>query len=316
MFSFFNKKKKRLWISVLTSFDSERLVRAVDSIYKQDQELFDYKINVVVNTPNKDYMEEVQKKIKDNFNDINVIETESNGKTGRGKNSAIELFKMEKENFDYIFLIDGDDFLYPTAFEQLNKTMKKKPDVLGLQSSDIFMKHKEAPSSKLFHKIEGDVYLNSWGDREENLMIKFPKDINKKVTDQYPPDRILLLSSKIVEENELFYPENLKAFEDYAFSVKALMLSYENGYKYLHINNSYIYAYDKTNENAVTRREDDYEEQIAKINRDFPKTIERALECGFEMDFKMVDMMKLQSPKNFGIEEKINFIKGSLINCK
>ena len=69
--------------------------------------------------------------------DVEIIQTVSNGKPGMGHNSVINLFKHRLQ-YDYMLLLDGDDFLYPSALEQLSKCFKKqkKIDMLLLKSAD------------------------------------------------------------------------------------------------------------------------------------------------------------------------------------
>ena len=54
-----------------------------------------------------------------------------------GHNSVIKLFK-NRIQYDYMLLLDGDDFLYPSALEQLEKCFKIHThiDMISLKSTD------------------------------------------------------------------------------------------------------------------------------------------------------------------------------------
>ena len=79
----------------------------------QFYDYFEFKVNVIVNSINPEYYGKVSDMISTRFPKANYIETKSNGKPGKGKNSGIDLFKKEGHDYDYIFLIDGDDFFIP-----------------------------------------------------------------------------------------------------------------------------------------------------------------------------------------------------------
>ena len=110
-------------ITILSSFNEYILYETYNSVINQKNHNLKYNIIIVVNSLNKNYYEDVLKKFKNI--DVEIIETKSNGKPGMGHNSCINLFKIRKE-YNYMIMIDGDDFLYPYALNQLNKCFEKK----------------------------------------------------------------------------------------------------------------------------------------------------------------------------------------------
>ena len=81
-------------ITLLTSSNSKLLKLSYNTIKKQINHNFNYTIVIVVNTLNTEYFEEVLNEFKDI--EVEIIETESNGKPGKGHNSLFEIFKKKK----------------------------------------------------------------------------------------------------------------------------------------------------------------------------------------------------------------------------
>ena len=109
-------------ITLLSSSNEKLLKLSYNSIIKQLNHYLNYTIILVINTLNNTYINDVKKEFE-NIN-IEIIETQSNGKPGMGHNSLFTIFK-NKPQYDYLIPIDGDDFLYPYALQQLSKTIIK-----------------------------------------------------------------------------------------------------------------------------------------------------------------------------------------------
>ena len=122
-------------IIILTSVNEKLLKITYNSIIEQKNHNLNYNIIINVNSLNKDYYNDVLKEFENI--DVEIIKTISNGKPGMGHNSCIDLFKNHKK-YDYMILVDGDDFLYPYAFSQLEKCFMKynNLDMLMLKSTD------------------------------------------------------------------------------------------------------------------------------------------------------------------------------------
>ena len=122
-------------LCILTSSNEKLLKVSYESALNQNNHNLDYTILIVVNSLNWEYYKNVCDEFKDT--NVEIIETQSNGKPGMGHNSVINIFK-KRIQYDYLLLLDGDDFLYPSALEQLEKCFKKEKhiDMLCLKSTD------------------------------------------------------------------------------------------------------------------------------------------------------------------------------------
>ena len=86
---------KKVMIIILTSSQAQYAYRGYQSILQQKKHSFDYDIFINVNTLNKGYIDEIRETFKDAK--VTIVETESNGKPGKGHNSVLQLFKDHPE---------------------------------------------------------------------------------------------------------------------------------------------------------------------------------------------------------------------------
>lgn len=317
------KKRKDILAVVLTSSDVKRARRAYESI-KNSPKSVSMDIEIIVNSLNKHYRAEVEKEFaKDK---VKITETQSNGRCGKGKNTVIDHFRNHKNSYDYLMPVDGDDFFYPSAFEQFEKMLSKGPDILGLQASDMlisendhrtkeFIDKSQETQNEFIHHIQNELFLHSWNDLEINLCKEFPKDVHKKVSEQYPPDRTLFMSANLLKnEKDLCFPEEISVYDDYVFCVRLYEKAINNGYSYAHFSNSYCYLYDRINEGSVTVTYKEFNQSREHFNQEFPKLIKDALvKCDNEIDFTIIPHFKLGLPRSFTHENKIDFIKKQII---
>ena len=109
---------KNILITIITSYNEYILFQTFLSIYGKITHIFNYTIVIIVNSINPQYYKDVCEKFKKY--EIEIINTESNGKPGKGHNSVINYFKNNPK-CDYLIPIDGDDFLYPHFFNNYLK---------------------------------------------------------------------------------------------------------------------------------------------------------------------------------------------------
>ncbi len=163
-------------------------------------------IEIIVNSLNKNHINNITNEFKKDK--VRIIETESNGGCGKGKNSVLEHFRNHQNNYDYLMQFDADDFLYPSAFEQYEKMLSKGPDILGLQASDTLIQESDERARDFFddsykhgneflHYIVDNYFLHSWNEKELNLNKLFPKNVFENVSDQYPAIKNLLKSTQV-----------------------------------------------------------------------------------------------------------------------
>ena len=232
-------------ITLLTSSNSKLLKLSYNTIKQQINHNFNYTIVIVVNTLNTEYFEEVLNEFKDI--EVEIIETESNGKPGKGHNSLFEIFKKKKQ-YDYLIPIDGDDFLYPYALYQLSKIIhSKNPDILVLQGNDILSWYNDSTNStdiylnNCFYLIKQDEYPdNKWKFNKNSVNINpFIKN-NKFIT----PIRLILCNRKILNLNIThFYCEKCNVLDDYLFYLHFINIYIKKLLNIFIINSNHIYLY-------------------------------------------------------------------------
>jgi hypothetical protein len=198
MFTIF-KKRKNILAVILTSSDVKKTRRAYESLRKSPKSIT-MDIDIVVNTLNKTYINEIRKEFEKDK--VLIVETESNGLCGKGKNSVLDHFRSHKNHYDYLMPIDGDDFFYPSAFKQFEKVLSVGHDILGLQIADELISVSPVIENPYVHKVIDNIALHSWNDEEWNLSKKFPKDVSKPVLNQTTPDRTMFLSEKLLKEEK------------------------------------------------------------------------------------------------------------------
>jgi len=78
-------------LCILTSSNEKLLKISYESALNQNNHNLDYTIIIIVNSLNPEYYNNVCEEFKDI--DVEIIETESNGRPGKGHNSVINIFK-------------------------------------------------------------------------------------------------------------------------------------------------------------------------------------------------------------------------------
>lgn len=234
-------------VAILTSSDCKNCRITYESIITQ--KYLDFDIYIIVNSLNKDYINEIKNEFRDNK--LVIIETESNGKPGKGHNSVLNIFK-QYESYDYCILIDSADIFYYDAFCNISKYIQYKPDILLICYHD-YITH-EPHSSIIPHIGIYNFYLNFnineittkiW--YEEKGINPFNNNINNLNTVARP-----ILFSRKALNFDLYYDENMNLFDDYIVFMKAFehtLLHNINGFLLI---DSDIYLYNRIHDNSVT----------------------------------------------------------------
>lgn len=311
--------KLRVMCAVLTSGDLKRTLRCIESIERQRKQPFDLKRLVVVNTTNKGFRKEAKREIPKHFPQWNVIVTPSNGKPGRGKNSVLEHFSMVEKNaddtaHDYLFQFDGDDFLYPTAFEMIEKSLIGLPDIVGFHTVDVLIRKRLGGLDQA--RLGGkDIYLNTHGNREVNLRdmtrVNYrwigDNEFRRTRGQIYTPNTSMILSRRAVCNPEIRHNEEFTLFEDYLFCLKCFKLFLDGKLSYRCINNSWIYVYDRTNGSSVCAQDPYYTEQTMKTLFDYHD--DQGMQ---EYHINDVEFLALGVPDGFVGKDKVRFAKEML----
>ncbi len=269
---------QKFLITLLTSSNEKLLKLCYDTVINQKNHNLHYTIIIVVNSLDSDYYKNVSQEFKNI--DVQIIQTQSNGKPGMGHNSVINIFKNHKQ-YDYLIPIDGDDFLYPYAFHQLQKSLPLHPDILALQGNDVLCWNNDSSTSCDIYLNNGfyltkqhDYKINKWKGNK-HIVNKNPFIENSFIT----PIRTILCSRKIFDYNiNHFYCENCKVLDDYLFYLHFLNFFIKKQLNIYVINSNHIYLYNDLNLNSVHHQytlDDDYKfikqysQQFDSLNTQF-----------------------------------------------
>ena len=242
-------------LCILTSSNEKLLKVSYNSALNQINHNLNYTILIVVNSLNPEYYTDVCKEFENI--DVEIIQTPSNGKPGMGHNSVINAFK-NRIQYQYMLLLDGDDFLYPSALEQLSKCFIKEPDLdmLVLKSTDK-LKYLNEEESDFFDinlnnnfivtsKIYVDYKLYPWNSEHMGLS-NFYKD------SLCTPVRLFLLNRTFFNYyNEKLFHNECKLYDDYLTFLYFIRASGNPHLKCFIIPGKYIYLYNSININSVT----------------------------------------------------------------
>lgn len=225
-----------------TNYDIYIVINTLDEIF----------YNNVVNYFNNDF-------IKNNSKLKKIIRTQSNGNPGKGHNSCIEIFKNEK-NYDYLILLDGDDFLYPVSLYKINNLFEKTNfDILTLSGNTKLNKTESMNNNNNDYNIN----INFKFDELNNIS-NISKDFNNILATPY---RLICLNKKILEKYDTLYDENMKIYDDYLYFliIHNLSLSNKNEYNILNISDKHLYCYNNFNNISVSKNNNsDNDSIIAK----------------------------------------------------
>lgn len=222
-----------LLVGILTDRYPEKLERCIRSI---DEQNIDVGKVVICNTLNLDYIP-LAKEIAEKHGWTFVV-TESNGTCSKGKNSVLDYFA--ETDYDYLTLIDGDDYFEPDSLTILDGVVTKyDPDVVGLIGSSAIVDDQRIP-------------LNEWeisGDWKERTRERIDSTRNAR--------KLILLyerAKKILEFNRFViiskrclpyfrFSENIR-ISDIHLSLKLKHYVNQGLVKYIILNSDNVYTYD------------------------------------------------------------------------
>ena len=262
-------------ITILTSSNYELLEVAFKSVIKaieiynanyfnNDNKKIIFTPVIIVNSKNSLYYNEVItyfSKIYNKFNltaPIEIIETLSNGRPGKGHNSELNYFRAHN-NYDWYFPLDGDDILYPYAFWQLadfilNNTTNNinTIDILFHTGLDKII-YKPELSSILITK---GVYIKTL----ENINVYkefynyYKNPFDTQITEIGVPGRICLMNRRAANilDPLIEWDEDAYMLDDYNPFLAAFMHSLNNSLNIAIHCSRYIYIYNMLNNTNAT----------------------------------------------------------------
>jgi cellulose synthase/poly-beta-1,6-N-acetylglucosamine synthase-like glycosyltransferase len=226
---------KNLLICILTDRYPEKLERCIKSIDCQNTD--SGKI-VVCNTLNLDYIP-IAKAIAEKY-DWPFLVTESHGTCAKGKNTVLEHFATTE--YEYLTIIDGDDYFEPSSISILKRIADKHhPDVLGLRGSSAILGEQRIP-------------LQQWENSEDwirRTKEKIPETRGvRKLISLYERAKRILEWNRFVLISKRCLPffkfnENT-IIDDLHLSIKLKHYVNQGALKYIVVNSDNIYTYDAT----------------------------------------------------------------------
>ena len=183
---------------------------------------------------------------------VKFVNTESNGKLGKGKNAVLEQFN--KTDYDYLFQVDGDDFVYPGAIKKVNDIINKHDfDVLALTESEVW-------DGTYLHRINEWITTDKFRDKINKILATFdPENLmravqNCKIGEEITDDksglhRVIVWSKKAA--TKFRFDENLMVADSPGYLDLKLMHLREE-IKLELTNAKSIYIYDQTIQTAIS----------------------------------------------------------------
>lgn len=253
----------KLMTTLLTSNDVPklaRLIRSAQEVVKITP--IEWEVVVVVNSTREGYYEEVCALDQP----FRVVNSESNGKPGKGKNACLDVFLQS--DADFVSQIDGDDFLYPSYLQSLYNHIRHHPsiDVLGVVPCDSITSwelhggHRWVVNDKYHASVWGTSMCSpspNMGPQKSHLFI-----------DERPVsiDFIMLQSRKSAQFK---MNEDIGNGEDHAYTYKLLGQHQKGNISYFLTMSSDMYCIDRTTEGSAQKVHsyDDYLEPMREEAR-------------------------------------------------
>lgn len=215
---------------VLTSENVNACRRAVDSFPEHAD------VCVMCNSQNIKHFSE----LRHSGITVPIYYSKSNGTPGCGKQSVYDLFLSS--DYDYLIQIDGDDFLYPTGYELIEKyILDNKPDVLGLLNEDIMVDENLFTS---WRDYDFDKVTDSFSHRDFQGMKSYFKDILSTIRQKNCIfNRIICVNKKTARLVK--WDTQLPGTEDILLSAQLKLMHLKNNINYHIIESSDVYLYNK-----------------------------------------------------------------------
>ena len=229
----------KLLVCILTSGQLNFLKESVASVINQKNNVIEYDIYIVVNTLSEYYYMEVLECFRNHPKITKIVRTESNGKPGKGHNSVLSIFR-ETHRYDDLFMLDGDDLLYPYAFYQLDRCKKlDNSDLIHLMCYDILQPNKylgniESDSLNIECKFN---LKNNWSGNEDeggnpfidNMPYDRFQDIRLTYDNPFEDSDCIRTPSRLIYVNR----KGLSVLDTYPFLYDTQMNTYDDFHPFM-----------------------------------------------------------------------------------
>ena len=300
---------KKFLITILSSSNAELLKLSYSSIISQINHNLDYTIVLIINSLNSNYINDVKTEFVNH--DINIIETESNGKPGKGHNSCLNYFYNNKI-YDYLIMFDGDDLVYPTFLSQISKAFEYENnlDILSIYGNDSLRTQDDSCASdihiinnfylRMGHFLPKTFHNSDW------LFNPFKSNIKKNGV--ITIIRIILFSRNFIDLNHniLFYSEKCYILDDYIAYLNYIDNTLNKNMNTLIINSDGLYLYNNLNNNSVSiKYKEKFDSDYNTILEYYDEFKHLDKQLGKEWDLSKLKYKQLSLPYN----ETLNIIQ-------
>mgnify|MGYP003654140155 FL=1 len=249
----------KLAVYVLTyhKHSQQHLERCFWSIENQPTEL-KYDVVVNYNSTVPEQFEVLKEFVPEEYT---LIETKSDGFTGKGVNSCVDhyLENCETNSWTHMCIIDGDDYYYPMAFDILNELHEKTDfDYLSGMAHHVDSlrpapPHRDDP--RKVYPYQPKRWLWSFVD---NRLPVYPYLFWNGET--IPGGEVTLCMSTKAVQSDIRALEGENRVDDYFFMLKAVIAHLGKKINFVSTDCNDIYVYDCT-QDSITRGTDDFDEE-------------------------------------------------------
>jgi len=295
----------KLITTLLTSNDIpklKRLIRSVQGVVKIQP--IQWEVVIVVNSTREGYYEQVLELDQP----FRVVNTESNGKPGKGKNACLDVFLAS--DCDFVSQIDGDDFLYPTYLQSIWNHVRQFPnlDVLGVIPCDCVCDWEL--HSGHYWWVNEKYHASVWGTSMCSPREKCGPDVGHLFTEDRPVsvDFIMLQSRKSARYR---FSETIGNGEDHAYTYQLLGAHQRGDISYYLSMSSDMYCIDRTTEGSA-QKVHSYEEYLEPLRQEALKYVSLERSSPYELPVIYKELLLNHHQKQRWLNSFLNTVENQL----
>ena len=231
----------KVLVAILTAGKPEKLKRCLQSVKSNSSP---HERVVVVNTQDDEYFSLACQISFDHGFD--VVRSESNGTPGKGKNSVLRYFLTT--DADYLFQIDGDDYISESCISRLNEEIESNEfDIACLTNGRALSASKKQITLFEIQTLPKVARLGSrWPEEDLIYLAEYEEFVRSRTINGEPFNRYLLLSRAAAKHK---FNENIDIAED--------LLHFLQAKQHFHIHEisstaeDFLYMYDFSGDGQV-----------------------------------------------------------------
>lgn len=285
--------------TLLTSNDIPKLARLVKSVQGVIRITpVEWEVVIVVNSIHEGYYEDV---CALNL-PFRVVNTESNGKPGRGKNACLDVFL--ESDCDYISQIDGDDFLYPSYLQSLWNHVNHYVylDVLGVIPCDCICDWEL--QSGHYWWVNDKYHASVWG----TSMCAPNETMGPQESHLFTEDRpvsvdFIMLQSR--KSAQIKMNEDIGNGEDHAYTYKLLSEHQKGNLCYFLSMSSDMYCIDRTTEGSA-QKVHSYDEYLGPLRDEALRHVSQRRSSPYELPVIYKDLLMNHHQKQVWLNNFLN----------